>query len=438
MKKSDQLKQERSLKQDAQSAITTKVRAEKREWTPEEEKEFDDLDTEIETLNRSIERELKAEKLEVDRAQRSGRRVGDKGNEDDPDGEGREERSLLKKYSLHRAIQSQLPGKSLDGVELEMHQETVKRAKEAGIDIHGIGVPMSRAAGQTVTQDAGGFGGALVNNDEQPLIDFLRPKPVLESMGATYLTGLQGNLRFPVNNGGITAYWEDEVAETPTSKNAYASKVMSPKRLGAAVPISLQNIMQASIDLERYTISQINQVLANALDLAGLNGSGSGFVPLGILNTPGVNVIANGANGGVPTWANVVDMETQVYIENANAARMGYVINPATKGRLKKAKHEAGDLGYLMDTANTINGYNVGVSNLVPGNLSKGTGSNLSAAIFGDFSQLIIGQWGWLDLTVDNISKKKEGNIEIVTNMFADVLVKQAKAFSIIKDWSNV
>lgn len=433
MRKSDELKQTRAAKQDDMQKIVDVAKKEDRDMTPEEEATFDSLDEEAQGLTRQIDQQLKIERLNLERSARNANPVlGDKG-----DGEGDELDAMHKRYSLHKAVRSQMPGQKLDGVELEVHQETVRHAKRAGIDIEGVGVPMKRFAGQSVTQDAGAFGGALVNTDEKEIIDFLRPKPVLETLGARYLTGLQGNLRFPVNEGGIQAYWEDEVDETPSSKNAYGNKAMSPKRLGAAVPISLQNLMQASIDLERYTIDEINSVMANALDLAGINGSGTGFVPRGILNTTGVNVIANGANGGVPTWANIVDMETAVYIENANAAKMGYAINPITKGRLKKTKHEAGDLGYLMSAANEINGYPVGVSNLIPGNITKGTGTNLSAAIFGDFNQLIIGQWGWLDLTVDNISKKKSGYIEIIVNMFADVMVRQPKAFSVVKDWSN-
>ena len=84
---------------------------------------------------------------------------------------------------------------------------------------------------------------------------------------------------------------------------------------------------------------------------------------------------------------------------------------------------------------NTINGYRVGVSNLVPGNLTKGTGTNLSAGVFGDFSQQYIGSWGFYDLVVDEITRKKDGIIEITTNQFLDILLARAEAFAVVKDW---
>ena len=276
----------------------------------------------------------------------------------------------------------------------------------------------------------------MVATELQNPIEYLRPKPVLESLGARFITGLQGDLKFPVNDGGISATWEGEVATVGTKKNAFSSKSMSPNRLAVTALISLQNLMQSSIDLEMFTIDDIRLAIANAIDSAGINGSGSSNQPEGILNASGTNSVVGGTNGAVPTWANIVDMESKVYIANANAAKMNYLINPATKGVLKQTKHSAGDLNYLMAIDNTINGYNASISNLVPGNLTKGTSSGVcQAGIFGDFSQLIIGQWGFMDLSVDDKSQKKNGYIGIDVNTFVDVLVRQPKAFTVVKDW---
>ena len=97
--------------------------------------------------------------------------------------------------------------------------------------------------------------------------------------------------------------------------------------------------------------------------------------------------------------------------------------------------HTAGDAKYLMSSDNLINGLQTGVSTFVPKNLTKGTGTNLSAAIAGDFSQVIIGEWGFSDMVVDNITRKKEGLIEITNNQYVDVLIKEEAAFTVIKDF---
>ena len=185
-----------------------------------------------------------------------------------------------------------------------------------------------------------------------------------------------------------------------------------------------------------FTIDDIRQAIANKIDEAAINGSGSANQPTGILNAAGTNAVVGGTNGLVPSWANIVDMESKVFVANANAARMSYLTTPGIKGKLKQTVHAANAANYLMNADGTINGYNAAVSTLVPSTLTKGTSSGVAhAGIFGDFSQLLIGQWGFLDISVDDKSRKKDGYIGIDVNTFVDVLVRQPKAFSVVKDW---
>lgn len=435
MKNSSELKQLRQQKFEEQESIVSDANAReegKRDLTPNEETRFDTLQTEIEDLDKQIARSVKFEANQAVRAASSGVQVG--GSED------QELSKMKKRFSFHKAIRSQMSNGVLDGVEAEIHQETKRRASAAGVAITGLAIPtdfsQQRADGQTVTQDSGGYGAKLVATELQNPIEFLRPKPIVESLGARFMTGLQGNLEFPTNDGGITGAWSGEVATTSASKNAYGSKSMSPKRYAVRSLISLQNIMQSSFDVERMTVDDIRAVIANALDAAAINGSGASNQPTGILNTSGVNSVVGGTNGAAPTWSHIVDLETSIYSANAEAENLAYLINPGTKGFLKKTKHSAGDLNYLMGSSNEVNGYKVGVSNHVPNNLTKGTLSGAAnAGIFGDFKQLLVGQWAFLDLSVDDKSEKKNGYIAIDVNTFADVLVRQPKAFSVIKDW---
>lgn len=433
MKKSDQLKNERKQKVEAQGKMLEERKAsESNQFTDEQRTKFNSLTDEIEELDTQIRNAEIDEEAEARAASLAGTPVAGP--------EKREHEEMLKKYDFHKAIRSQLPNGVLDGVEKEIHDETVKRAKAAGVAISGLAVPTDytekRADGATVTQDGGAHGANLVDTQLQSPIAYLRPKPIIESLGARFLTGLTGNLKFPTNDGGITGAWEGEVDMATNSKNAYGSKEMKPNRYAVAALLSLQNLMQSSNDLQAFTVADIRAVIANAIDSAAINGSGNSNQPLGILSAVGTNAVVGGVNGAAPSWDHIVDMETGIYSLNAEAENMAYLINPATKGKLKKTKHQAGDLNYLMANDNTINGYRTGVSTLVPGDLDKGTLIGAAnAGIFGDFKQLLIGQWGFLDLTVDNVSRKKEGYVELVVNTFIDVLVRQPKAFSVIKDW---
>ncbi|MFD0762988.1 phage major capsid protein [Lutibacter aestuarii] len=431
MKTSKQLKEQRASLVTEQQGFVTLAKSEKREFTPEEETRFDAIQEELKTLDAQIKRAEAAEALELRLAATNGETVGES--------EQKEKRKMLKDYSLHRALRSQLQGGKLEGVEAEYDQEMRAAAKAAGVAIQGVAIPNGaekRDTAQTVTQDAGAYGANLVGTQTMGIIDQLRPKPILEQMGATYLRGLTGKVEFPTNDGGIVATWEGERDTVAPTKNAYGKISMDPKRLSATVQVSLQNLIQSTPNLEAMTASDIRLATQLAIDIAGINGSGVGNVPLGILNAPGTFAVVGGTDGAAPTWANVVGMETGIYNVNAEAANMGYLINPVTKGKLKTTKHEAGDLGYLMTPANEINGYKVGVSTLVPSDLDKGTSVGVcSAAIFGNFADLLIGEWGFYDMVVDNITGKKAGIIEITVNQFIDILVKRAKSFAVVKDW---
>lgn len=437
MKTSKALKEERAAKFAEQQQLVEAAKNEKgeaRDFTPEEEKRFDTLQTEIDAFDPQIKRAEAFEANQRAAAAAAGNPVGGS--------EQREKDNIMKHYSLHKAIRQNLrsSNESLDGAELEMHQEITKRAKNAGVSLVGLAVPMTekRATEQSVTGDAGAYGGNLVATQTGGLIEFLRPTPILESIGAKVIRGLTGNVEYPTNDGGIAASWEGEMDATPRTRNAYGKKSMAPNRLAAYTAVSLQNLIQSNIDLEAQTKMDIEAVIANAVDSAAINGAGTGNVPLGILNASGTYSVAAGTNGDVPTWAHIVGMETGVYIENAQAARMNYLINYVTKGKLKTTAHAANNAGYLMNGNNEINGYGVGVSNLVPSDLTKGTGTALSAGIFGDFSQLIIGQWGFMSLITDEVTLAEQGLVKITANSYWDVLVRQPKAFAVVKDWVTV
>ena len=322
-----------------------------------------------------------------------------------------------------------MQGVALDGAELEANQRGIEAARAAGIGVAPSSFTMplfdTRAAGQTVTEDSGAFGGNTVATDVLGPIDFLRPKPVVQSLGAVFLTGLQGNVQFPKNNGGVTAVWEGEVDTVANTKTAWGKIEMKPRRLAVSVLVSLQNLMQSSFDMEMYTMSEIRKAIEVEIDKDAL---------YAILDNTDVNSVAIGTNGGALALDNAIDMETAIFTDNADANTMNYVSNSKVRGKAKKTKIEAGQTDKLLQN-NEINGYNYANSNHIPSNLVKGTsGAVCSALIFGDFSKLLVGQWGFMDISVDDKSRKKDGYIEITANVYLDTAVLQPDAFAVCKD----
>ncbi|MHC0441607.1 phage major capsid protein [Flavobacterium sp. 3-210] len=433
MKKSTEIRQELSnlvsSQQDMANVLTTEKRA---GFNPDEQVKFDAIQAQVNELRTQLANAENFEENQRSFGVNGGESVFGKGEKN----EQRDDTLRPAPLSIHAIIRSQMANGQLEGEALRVHNESKRAAEAQGIVVTGAVIPFAekRATQQTVTGDGGDYGGNLVPRDQQSLIEYLRPAPLIEKMGIVVTTGLKGNLRYPVNEGGIIATWEGETDKTDGTANKYGYVDSIPKRVSVTVPISLLNIMQSSEDLEKQTVDDILLAVGNAIDVAFVNGSGTGQ-PLGVLNHTGVNTVATGTNGSAPTWDNLVDMETAIFVENASAAKMNYLVNPKTRGKLKKTKHDAGDLNYLMDKSGEVNGYPSFTSNHVPSNLTKGTGTNLSAGIFGDFTQGRVNIWGFMDISVDDKSRKNEGLIEVTANVFVDVVIRQPKAFAIAKGW---
>ncbi len=416
MKKSDELKQERY-------SLMTEIRElpnsglEKRDL----EKRETELTDRVHEISGEI---LEAEKLEKERAERAGRSgtvISSSHND-------------LDRYSFTRAIRVAL-GIEKGGIEEEMNQEARREMSNMGQSLRGFGIPgaiLSRAStGQSVASN--GDGGYLVGPGGMKFYEALRNRLTLTNLGATFLTGLQGTLPL-VGGGTFTAAWAAEGGEISKTKKEFADRgTLSPKRLGSLGAISKELIYQSNLNVEQIIVNELVDSIAQAIEAAAINGSGTGATPTGILNYVGIGSVAGGENGLAPTWANVVKLETTVNSANGHGQRMGYLLNSKIAGALKTTVKT--DTEEFIMSGNTLNGYNAQVTNAVPSTLDKGTSTGVcSAIIFGAWEHLIIGQWGGLDLIVDPYTRKAFGEIELGTNMYLDLGLSNPARFAAIKD----
>ena len=144
-----------------------------------------------------------------------------------------------------------------------------------------------------------------------------------------------------------------------------------------------------------------------------------------------------GTNGAAITWDKVVELESLVASLNGLKGSLGYLTNAKVIGALKTTTCGSNTSRFILDAlvANTVNGYKIAMTNLVPSNLTKGTAaSKCSAMIFGNWNDLYIGSWGGLDLIVDPYTGKRKGEIEICVNAYNDALVAEPKSFAAITD----
>ena len=280
-------------------------------------------------------------------------------------------------------------------------------------------------------------GGHLVATDllASSFIDLLVNQLSVMRMGATMLTGLQGNVAIPRATSGAIGYWVAENGGPTESQQAFDQVALTPKTVGALVDYSRRLLLQSNISVEAFVRMDIARSIALALDLAALNGSGSSNQPRGVMNTVGIGSVAGGTNGALPSWGNVVDLETAVAVANAASGSLGYLGNAKVRGRLKQTQIFSGTSGQPIWAGNELNGYPATVSNQVPSNLTKGSASGVcSGLLFGNWADLIIGMWGGLDIMLDPYTGSAAGTRRVVALQDADVNVRYPQSFSLMAD----
>ncbi|MDQ0609538.1 HK97 family phage major capsid protein [Variovorax sp. W1I1] len=280
-------------------------------------------------------------------------------------------------------------------------------------------------------------GGNLVATDlmSGDFITILRDAMVLNTLGVRFLSGLVGNIAIPKQTGSGSAYWVAEGQPPTESAAAIGQVAMTPKTVGAFTDISRKLLLQSSIDVESFVSADLAMVLGLAIQRAAISGGSVANEPLGILAKLAASVIG-GANGGAPTWDSVVDLETAVSVANADVGTLAYLTNAKVRGKLKKTFVDGPGTGERVwqKGSEPLNGYRAAVTNAVPSNITKGTGEDLSALIFGNFADLVIGMWGGLDLMVDPYTHSTTGTVRVTALQDVDVGVRNEESFATMED----
>jgi len=413
-------------------ALTAKV--ESRTWNESEDgKKLDDLTKEASAIDGEI-RALTV-RLQEEAAAATRRTVEvNPGKEGAPaivTSTGDKRSKAASEFRLVKALNElSSPGGQLTGLEAEMAQEARQEARESGIRLSGnLNIPswLVRAGStmeqrdMTTTTTEGGY---TVQTDIGRLIPLLDPRPVVRRMGATFLTGLSGNIDFPRNDAGASAAWETEQGAANATSPTVDRVQMAPNRLAAYTDVSRQVMIQSTIDMENFVRNRLNQAVSNALDTAALSGNGGNIT--GLISESGVNTVTFAAS---PTWAKLVQMETEVAADDADFGTLAYLFHPRIAGILKTNERTSTNGIYLMNGPNNgtaqVNGYNTMISSLVP------TAAGSYYGFFGNWAKMLIGQWGGLDILVDPYTQATTGTVRIVTNSYWDVAVEHGQAFTV-------
>lgn len=333
----------------------------------------------------------------------------------------------VRNFSFFRAIRALHPNASRADREAAAFELECSEAaqRQLGRTAQGILIPQdvlnSRAfnAGGAANSPTGAqTGNNLVDTQLMAgsFIEMLRNRTTIMQLGTT-MGGLVGNVDIPKQTGGATAYWLGEGDDGNEGTPTIGQLELSPKSLAAFTDITRRLMMQSTPDAEGIVRRDLTNAVAQAIDKAGYYGSGTANQPRGLKNYTGINAVDFAALQ--PTYAELVQMETEIAADNADIAQMGYVGNAKFRGAMKTTQKFTGTNGApVWEAGNTVNGYQAQITNqLVDGDV-----------FFGNFGDLIIGLWGGMDLTLDPYSLSKSGGLRIVVFQDVDFVLRRVES----------
>lgn len=348
----------------------------------------------------------------------------------------------IKRYSVIRALNIALAmaeGSRVDNcLELEFHDEFAKRqgkAKHGGL-LFPVDLPI---AGKRTGLDSKTTSAGLELKFTEPgsFIEVLRNSAKVMSLGATFLPGLQGNVAFPRQTAAGTFSWQAENPGSDVSdSNLTLDQVtISPKFGMSSTSYSRNLLAQAVVDIEALVRNDLALITAIGIDLAAINGLGASNQPKGILQQSGIGSVTEGANGGSVSWNDLVNLEKTVEAANALRGSLAYLTTPGQKAKMKQIAQISATTGIPVWWQGEVNGYRAEASTNVPSTLTKGTSTTIChAIIFGNWAEVIIGQWNALELVVDPYRLKKQAMIEVTSYVSVDVALRHAASMAAIQD----
>lgn len=324
--------------------------------------------------------------------------------------------NMTKKFSLIKAINDVTNNRALDDVAKEVVRKGVEEMRKSGLAIAGsIQLPVLENVDEEVRANGvlaqtAGAGVENIATEKLDILEPLRANMVMSQAGATYLTGLVGNISIPAYTGSNVG-WSGEVAAAANGAGDWSEIKLQPHRLAAYVDVSREFLIQSSSDAEAMLRRDIIAAIGNKLEATILGAdAGTDEKPAGLFD--GVTAMTTALKFG-----DIVDAEAELDAANVSGAYT-YILSPKAKAALRTLSKDAGSGRFVLEDGE-IEGSKALVSSNV---VAKGM-------VVGDFTDYVIAQWGAIDLVVDNYSVATEGKVRLVVNAYFDAKPRRATSF---------
>lgn len=298
-------------------------------------------------------------------------------------------------------------------------------------------------------------GGYVVDSQYLPqeFIENLYAAMVLRRGGARFLPCTGAPVNIPAMTAGGTAYWVAENATLTPADQTFNQVQLTPKWCIGRTQLSEFLVQTSAPAAESIVREDLARVIGVEVDKQCIVGTGTTNKPYGIINSqsPGtLNTYDIGTNGGAFTLAGAHSMLYELEYDKIPTDNLFWIMHPRTWNTIRQFQTEnystqtsGGDYYFRPDVTQRetrmLLGYPVYTTTSLSIALTKGSGSALGYVILVRGPDVLIGEWGAIDIRVTDVGGDAwaKNMIEVKATYTMDTALRRAESACVCDDTSS-
>ncbi|HBB3122706.1 TPA: major capsid protein [Escherichia coli] len=330
---------------------------------------------------------------------------------------------MEKTFDLNNVIRSLVDGAALGANEAEYSAMAAGAAMQRGRAARGGSVFVPAAALRAASE--GNTKATLTAVTDEKLltesyIEMLLPASCLGRLGVTVLSGLNSPIAVPkMTASSVDAFgFVDENGSAPESKATFENVKMAPKTFAGGNPISRQSLKTVP-NIATLITDHINKAVRIKLEQLILSDKANDRGPKGLVKQlVDANRVTKKAAFSYKDFLKEIAALTDAGVP---AQSIKFAMSGATAAELESTLKDNGVSGYIIENGK-LAGYDVVTSGVIPAD----------HIVLGDFSGIMIGEWGGLELDMDDTTYRAQSAIVPRIWVDLDFTVVQPEALKVL------
>ncbi|CTX53097.1 major capsid protein [Escherichia coli] len=333
------------------------------------------------------------------------------------------EQIMEKTFDLNNVIRSLVDGEALGANEAEFSAMAATATMQRGRAARGGSVFVPTAA-MRAAADGNTKATLTAVTDEKLLNDsyvaMLLPESVLGRLGVKVLSGLTSPTAIPkMTASSVESFgFVDENGAAPEGKAEFANVKMAPKTFAGGNPISRQSLKTVP-GIATLITDHINQAVRVKLEQLILSDKENARGPAGVIKQlVDASRVEKKAAFSYKDFLKEIAKLTDAGVP---AQAIKFAMSGATAAELESTLKDNGVSGYIIENGK-LAGYDVVTSGVIP----------VDHIVLGDFSAITIGEWGGLELDIDDTTYRAQSAIVPRIWVDLDYVVTQPEALKVL------